>query len=136
MVEPQQIRQTLSKAERLHGYNAINTLFANGKSFYIHPFKVVFADRKAEEGGFGVRILISVSKKKFKNAVDRNRIKRLIREAWRLNKQPIIDSSSSGYRPVDIALIYTGQQKPEFILIQKKIKAIIKRLIQDYEVAD
>ncbi len=136
MEEPQQIRQTLSKAERLHGHNAISALFASGKSFYLHPFKVVFVDRKAEEGSPEVRVLISVSKKKFKNAVDRNRIKRLIREAWRLNKQPIIDPSSSGYRRIDMALIYTGQQKPEFILIQKKIKAIIKRLIQDYEVAN
>ncbi|MDD4372675.1 MAG: ribonuclease P protein component [Bacteroidales bacterium] len=136
MEKPQHISHSFPKNERLHGHNAISTLFANGQSFYVYPFKVIFVHNKAEEDGTEVRILISVSKKKVKNAVDRNHIKRMIREAWRLNKQAVINKVSSVNKQIDIALIYTGQQTPEFILVQKKIKAIIKRLIQDYEVAD
>ncbi|MBG0782788.1 MAG: ribonuclease P protein component [Bacteroidales bacterium] len=126
----------LPKAERLHSHNAIQGLFTNGKSFYIYPFKVIVLERLPDSQLPEVRILISVSKKKIKLAVARNRIKRLIREGWRKHKSPVIQQLNFYGTHLDIALIFTGHDIPDFLLIQKKINAVIKRLLQEYEVAD
>ncbi len=136
MENPQNPLHNLPKTERLHSHNAISDLFAKGKSFYIHPFKVIVFERIPDSQQPAVRILTSVPKKKFKLAVDRNRVKRLIREAWRTHKLPVIQQLNLHGTHLDIALIFTGHHLPDFFLIQKKINAVIKRLLQDYEVAD
>jgi len=136
MENPQKLLQKLPKAERLHGHNAISALFTKGKSFYIHPFKVIILERLPDSKLPAIRVLTSVSKKKFRLAVDRNRVKRLMREAWRTQKPLVIQQLNSYGKQLDIALIFTGHQLPDFLFIQKKINAVIKRLLQDYEVAD
>jgi len=136
MENPQKLLHKLPKTERLHSHNAISDLFTKGKSFYIHPFKVIVLERKPDSQLPEIRILTSVSKKKFKLAVDRNRVKRLIKEVWRTQKTPVFQHLNNQGIHLDIALIFTGHHLPDFFFIQKKINAVIKRLIQDYEVAD
>ncbi len=128
--------KSFQKTERLCSKKAIADLFTEGKSFHFYPLKVVFKENNLKSETTTNRVLITVSKKKFKLAVDRNRIKRLIREAWRQHKHIVDQQLSSKPVHLDIALIFTGHQIPDFKLIQKKINAIVKRLIQHYEVAD
>lgn len=128
--------KSFQKPERLCSKKAITDLFSEGKSFHLYPLKVVFKVNNQNGITPKSRVLISVSKKKFKLAVDRNRIKRLIREAWRQQKHIVNQHLSHESISLDIALIYTGHQIPDFKLIQKKINAIVKRLIQHYEMAD
>ena len=75
---------TFSKEERLSSEKDIQELFKKGSSFYLFPFKIVFTQSPGATGSH--QVLISVSKKNFKTAPDRNLIKRRIREAYRLNK--------------------------------------------------
>src|ERR1700749_1277352 len=77
---------TFKKEERLCNKRLIDELFHNGSSFLCYPFKASWL-LAADEQSVPVQILFSVSKKRFKRAVDRNRIKRCIREAYRINKQ-------------------------------------------------
>jgi len=117
--------KTFKKSERLHKKKEIKELFDKGSSFYLYPFKVIHLI-DAEESG-NPKILISVSKRNFKRAVDRNRVKRLIREAYRINKHNIQSKQN-----ILIAYIYTPKEILAFNLIEKKLKQVIDRLNEHY----
>ena len=79
------------------------------------------------------QILVSVSKRNFKKAVDRNKLKRLIREAYRRNKQPLIEYCQKNSAVVYLGLIYTGKTIPAYIEIERKIILILHRLTEQDE---
>ncbi|MCY7410592.1 MAG: ribonuclease P protein component, partial [Chitinophagales bacterium] len=74
------------------------------------------------------KILIAVSTKNFKRAVDRNKVKRLIREAYRLNKQVLYDSLKGKNTHLIIGFIYTSKTIESFSLIQEKVILVMKKL--------
>ena len=114
------------KAEKLTGKKKIEELFQNGSSFFLHPFMVKYL-RTDEEIH---RILISVPKKKFKRAVDRNLLKRRMREAYRLNKQLIYDQPETFYH---VGFIYQDTKALAYSVIEEKLVILLKRL-QDQKV--
>ena len=77
---------TFKKAERLKSLKVIGGLFKGGQSFGVYPLRLFWLAQPLEPGGAPVQFTVSVAKKNFKSAVARNRIKRKVREAWRLNK--------------------------------------------------
>ena len=114
----------LKKTERLCSKKAIDALFTgtDSKSLSAYPIRIVY--RHTEEAG--IRILVSVSKKRFRHAVDRNRVKRQIREAYRLNKHRLDDiaQASSG---MDIAFIWlTDRHQPSQLVTAKMISLLDK----------
>jgi len=125
--------QRFVKEERLHSKKLIGQLFSEGKSFYKYPFKVVFLE--VEKGDTApVTILISVSKRNFKRAVDRNKIKRLNREAFRKNKSVLYKSGTlKNDKTLLIALIYTAKAILPYREIEKKIILILRQFLNDHE---
>src|SRR5690606_34395065 len=81
--------RSFSKAERLCSKKLITQLFSKGSAFNLYPLRFVILKAEAPGTGFP-QVLISVSKKYFKRAHDRNRLKRQIREAYRLNKTKLL----------------------------------------------
>ena len=110
------------KREKLTGKKQIEELFRNGSSFYLSPLLLKYS---RDEGDYH-RVLCTVSKKNFKRAVDRNLIKRRLREAYRLNKS-IIDPTKSGIA-YQIAIIYTGKSDAPYHTIEGKLKELLLRL--------
>ncbi len=111
------------KSERLSKRNSIQELFSKGSSFYVFPFKVLAL--KNLQSGVPHQVLFSVSKRNFKRAVDRNLIKRRLKEAYRLNKSQLLESPK-----LQIAYIYTAKEILDFQQIQEKLKETFKRLHQ------
>lgn len=70
----------------------------------------------------------SVSSRNFKHAVDRNRVKRLMREAYRLQKQPLADDLLANEKKLSVFFIYTANELPEYKLMFEKMTAVLKRL--------
>ncbi len=124
--------ETFKKEERLYNKKVIEYLFDNGSSFFIHPFKVVWRDYK-HHTQYPAGILISASKRSIKKAVIRNRVKRLIREAYRKNKQGFYDYLESRSGHCVFSLIYTAKEVLDYAEIEKKIILILQRLQMEYE---
>ncbi|MCE7994611.1 MAG: ribonuclease P protein component [Roseivirga sp.] len=126
------MKNTFPKTERLHSKKIIQELFQKGSFFYSYPFKVIFL---TSEEAPSHQVLISVSKRKFKNAVDRNLIKRRIREAYRLNKH-VLYSEQEAQPSLSIAYIYTGKEIPTYQFIETKLSKSLRRLIVEVEKAN
>lgn len=127
MPEEGSLKNRFPRAERLRSKKLIEELFSKGSSFHLYPFRVVFI--YAEEASDTMpQFLVSVSKRNFKKATDRNKIKRRIREAYRLNKHRLtIDSK--GRNPILLAYIYTAKEILDFHTIEGKLTASFSRLI-------
>ena len=126
-------RQNLPKEQRLHKEKDIQTLFEKGRGFNFYPFRVVFyTHNTASDKQPLARLLISVSKKRFHHAVKRNKVKRLVREAWRKNKSELIVKCEKHKITFDIALVYTATIILSYEEIEKKIKQLSLRLNNNY----
>ena len=115
---------TLKKHEILRSKKNIKELFDNGSSFFLYPFKVYFLPNSNIETN---QTLFSVPKKYFKKAVDRNLVRRRIREAYRLNKNILVADQKESFS-LSIALIYISKFKLPFNDIEIKLKQVFARL--------
>lgn len=117
---------TFQKAERISSRKEIKELFDKGSSFYLYPFKV-FYQQKTMEAEAPASVLITVPKKRFKRAVHRNRLKRQIREAYRLQKYHLLDHLEQGIT-LNIAYIYTSDKFLPYKTISEKLNKTLLRL--------
>ena len=126
---------SFGKKDRLKGKKVVSKIFENPKhSIGLFPFKAFYSISASKQGEskFGV----SVPKKKFKRAVDRNKIKRLIKEALRLNKTLLNKELSKRNVALHVMILFNGGKIPSYNSVEVKIKEILKRLalgIESYE---
>ena len=117
-------KNTLGKSERVRSLKDIDRLFKEGNSFLIYPLRIYYHFIKGEgnyKAGF------TASSRNFSKAVDRNRIKRLIRESYRLQKHEFLNRQLP---EVDLLIffLYVGKDIPDFILIKEKMGATLQTL--------
>ena len=112
--------QTFSKEERLHEKKIIKELFEKGRVFYLGPFKVVWIHCEYE-GKYPAKVLISVPARNFKKATDRNYIKRMMREAYRKNKNIIYDAWEAPQSRIVFMLHYSEKIIISFNEVENKI---------------
>ena len=119
---------TLGKNERLKSRKQIEKLFAEGKSFVVSPFRVYFIVNRPQTIDHALQFGVGVSNRNFKRAVDRNRIKRLTREAWRLQNNELKEVAKSQDKQFHAFFIYTGRELPDFKTIKDKVAVALKKL--------
>jgi ribonuclease P protein component len=148
------VRFTFRKAERLCSRRLLDGLFKSGNAFNTYPLRfvvwrtgagtLVCGNPEAKpafrpRSGAPVQVVLSVSKRHFKRAHDRNRLKRQLREAWRHHKpwlleQPGVraDAHSVSRSPLLIAVLYIGREKPETLTyLRKRLRKGLERLLTE-----
>ena len=120
---------TLRKSERLDKKKVIEKMFASGShSFSIFPLRVVYL--QVEELEAIASILVSVSKRRFKRAVKRNRVKRQIREAYRVNKHKLLSVLAEKQCRLAIAFIYLSDRPEDSSVIENRVKTALARIAE------
>lgn len=117
---------TYSENERLKSRKQIEYLFAQGKNISIFPIKVLF--EYVQNTAIPIQAGMTVSSRKFKKAVDRNRVKRIMREAYRLQKIPLQNILTERNISLATFFIYTGKELPAFRELHKKMGIILHQL--------
>ena len=118
---------TFPKKEHLCGEIRINKLFSNGKAFIVYPLRVVYSVEQ-NSTDVPVKVLVSVPKKRFKRAVKRNRLKRLMREASRLYKSILTEKCIEKIFAVQVAFNYVSDDEMDFKAIQSKMQLALQRI--------
>ncbi len=118
------ITSSFTKEERLCSKKLIEQLFREGSSFNLYPLRFIYI-KQSPPAAIIPQVLISVSKRNFKKAVDRNRLKRQIREAYRQNKTILFPNRQSSVQLLGI--LYIAKEKKPFKIIQKKLISGLER---------
>ena len=121
-------KYTFKKTERLKSRKIIERIFnREGHSLVTFPILTIWLETPLNSDS-PAQATFSVSKKKFKKAVQRNRIKRLMREAYRLNKPKFYESLSAKEKQIAVMFVYIAKEEMTFEEIESKMKQCLKRL--------
>lgn len=114
---------TYSKKEKLKSKKLIDQLFTEGQSVSAYPLRLVFLETPLDDT-VKAKTGVSVSKRYFKKAVDRNRVKRLLREAYRLNKNSYFNNITTQYA---LMILYIGKEKPTYSFVESKMNTLFDK---------
>lgn len=115
---------TYPKSEKLKSRKTIDVLFSEGKSVSKYPLRLVYVS--LEESDERIKMGVSVSKKYFKKAVDRNYFKRVLRETYRLNKQLLLENMQ---KPHAIMFLYQTKDRLSYDEIQTKTVQLFEKFV-------
>ncbi|MAY82670.1 MAG: ribonuclease P protein component [Flavobacteriales bacterium] len=127
------MRQSLKKSERLKKRDDIQRLFKKGDSIFEHPIKLYHLSIEKGDEAAGLRFGVSVPKKKFKRAVDRNLLKRRIKEAYRKHNGSLKSLFKEGDHKLLIMPVFLADEIADYSLIEGKIILLLQRLQAIYE---
>lgn len=124
---------TFRKYEILRGKRAVSRLFENGKAISRYPLKLIWIPCNGEDRLSPARVLISVPRKTFRKAHDRNLIRRRIREAYRHQKTAFYEELEKHAVCIDIGLIYIGKEIATYHEISHQIDKLLELVIRHAE---
>lgn len=120
-------RYFLKPEDRLKSRKSIDELFANGKSFSNFPFRILW---KSVDADIGLKAGFTVSSKKFKKGTDRNRIKRLMRESYRLQKNELQVFVEKTGKNLHLFFVFTGKEIPDYDFVYEKTGTVLNRILK------
>jgi len=115
--------QSFPRKEKLKSKKLIEKLFEEGKSVSNYPIKLIYLKTELPSN-VSIQAGVTVPKKNFKSAVKRNRIKRLMRESYRLNKALVFNNSKGTFA---FLFLYLGKESPNYALVEKNLKAALHK---------
>ncbi|MFD0799664.1 ribonuclease P protein component [Maribacter chungangensis] len=113
---------TFPKKEKLKSKTRIAQLFLEGKTITVFPIKLIYL--KVDQQDAVVQAGVAVPKKNFKSAVKRNHLKRLLREAYRLNKGLVVNNTEDSFA---FLFLYIGKETPPFGIVEKKMTLLLRK---------
>lgn len=127
-------RNTISLHERLKSRKVLDELFSGGSFFVQSPFRMIYLFQEFDQN-HPVKFAVSAPKRRMKNAHDRNRMKRLMREAFRKNKHPLIAWCRNNHKGLALLFISQCNTPVEYTVTEEKIILLLNRLLQENEKA-
>jgi len=115
-----------SRREKLKSKKLIELLFNEGKTLSSFPLKLIYLKLEAPMDA-KFKTGVAVPKKNFKSAVKRNRIKRLLRESYRLNKHLVFNNSEGNFA---FLILYLGKEMPNYLGVEKEMQIILKKFLK------
>ena len=122
-------RNTFPLKEHLKSKRVIEQVYANGASVTSYPLRAIFIEQPQEEQEPTAAILINVSKKRFRHAVDRNLVKRRIREAYRTSKHPFVESLENNGKKMAVAIMYIDNKPSSTEFLKRKMEKLLDAII-------
>lgn len=120
--------QSYGKNEKLKSRKELDALFNGGKSFLVFPVKVFYTQQEASPAA--IKTGVGVSSRYFKKATDRNRVKRLLREAYRTEKSPLFETIEANAVSLNVFLLYVDKTLPEYANLKKVMATVMQKLMQ------
>lgn len=121
---------SFKKEERLKSRKVIGQMFKKGESFGQYPLRLIWVKREGNDGKFPIQFAVSVPKKKFPKAVQRNHIKRKIREAYRLHKHKLYERLEEQDQQYGWMILYVAKEKVSYAEIETSMKKVIPRFVK------
>lgn len=128
-------RNTFPLKEHLKSKKIIERVYAGGTSVTSFPLRAVFFELLPEEQEPTATILISVAKKRFRHAVDRNLVKRRIREAYRTSKHTFIEALENNGKKIAVAILYLDTRHSSTAFIKRKMEKLLEGIVKKNGIA-
>jgi ribonuclease P protein component len=127
-VLPYRLGQAFGKTEKLNSEKIIARLFQSGDFVSKYPLRANLLFTSLPVEGVPVQVVFTASKRKFKRAVDRNFIKRRLRELYRKNKLPLYKALTEKQQTLALAIMYTGSERPTMKVLEKSFHQLFKKI--------
>lgn len=123
-------RLTLGKSERIYLRDELGRLFESKKSFVVYPFRVIYLEEP--RGEVPTKMMVSIPKKRLKRAVDRNRMKRLVRECFRHSK-PMLEGVIPKEQTLLIGFLFLDSRVRSHRTVERSLTEAVDRLVEVYK---
>lgn len=120
-------QQEFKREEKLKRQKIIGRLFKDGQSMGMYPLRLIWAPVSEKQGEAPVQIAVSIPKKKFPRAVDRNRLRRQIREAYRLNKGWLYRRQSASNQQFALMVLYVAKEPAPYAVLEAALQRALRR---------